>query len=589
MQKQYLALGERSVFNGQYMLAAFKITRYGDISLADAATEVAAESSTGSNLKVGTATPFSMSMDALVYELDEENDIAYLAYPWRIFDRGGNVQNILTFIAGNVFGMSNLSGCKLLDIYFPPQMLTKYDGPSTTVDDMRKYLNAYDRPVLGTIIKPKIGLTATEYAELCHDFWIGGGDFVKNDEPQADQDFAPFTQMVESVRSAMDMAEDKTGHTKVHSFNVSSPDFETMIKRADYIQKVMNPGSYAFLIDGITAGWMAVQTLRRKYPDVFIHFHRAGHGAFTRKENPIGYTVAVLTKFARLAGASGIHTGTAGVGKMDGRTTEDIEAMHQALRLEAKGSYFKQVWSRISEQDQDIQAMIKAERSFNELSTRDQSLMRKEANGVDVNSLNLDNDWRVINKTVPIVSGGMNPVLLPQFLDVAGSIDFIITMGGGIHSHPMETTAGTKAVVEAFNAWQTGQTLDDAAHDGKGFDEELDVAIKFYNEHGTQAHRVHQNENNKVQEMNEQQLAEKIEQKQPNVIPSFDQQQEQAVRLPETNVPTFDTMMGVTQPVAPEERVDLTTPNASTLAADLGFDQSSVSAFNPSSDQTGQL
>lgn len=73
----------------------------------------------------------------------------------------------------------------------------------------------------------------------------------------------------------------------------------------------MEPGSYAFLIDGTTAGWMAVQTLRRKYPNVFIHFHRAGHGAFTRPENPIGYSVLVLSKFARLAGTSGIHTGTA--------------------------------------------------------------------------------------------------------------------------------------------------------------------------------------------------------------------------------------------------------------------------------------
>jgi len=90
----------------------------------------------------------------------------------------------------------------------------------------------------------------------------------------------------------------------------------------------MELGSYAFLIDGTTAGWTAVQTLRRRYPNVFIHFHRAGHGAFTRPENPIGYTVLVLSKFARLAGTSGIHTGTAGVGKMAGTPDEDITAAH---------------------------------------------------------------------------------------------------------------------------------------------------------------------------------------------------------------------------------------------------------------------
>jgi len=55
------------------------------------------------------------------------------------------------------------------------------------------------------------------------------------------------------------------------------------------------------LIDGLTAGWMAVQTLRRKYPNVFIHFHRAMHGAFTRSENPIGFSVPILSMFARFA------------------------------------------------------------------------------------------------------------------------------------------------------------------------------------------------------------------------------------------------------------------------------------------------
>jgi len=118
--------------------------------------------------------------------------------------------------------------------------------------------------------------------------------------------------MVRNVKEAMDKAVKETGKKKVHSFNVSAADFDTMIERCEMIvNSGMEPGSYAFLIDGTTAGWTAVQTLRRRYPNVFIHFHRAGHGAFTRPENPIGFSVLILSKFARLAGASGIHTGTA--------------------------------------------------------------------------------------------------------------------------------------------------------------------------------------------------------------------------------------------------------------------------------------
>ncbi|MBI2356976.1 ribulose-bisphosphate carboxylase [Candidatus Dojkabacteria bacterium] len=484
MQEQYLGLGDQSVHNGQYLLTVYKVVPYGDESIESAATELAAESSSGSNLKVSTATNYSMGLDAIVYDIDKEKNLVYIAYPWLMFDRGGNIQNILTFIAGNIFGMGNLKECKLLDVWFPPQMLVQYDGPSYTLDDMRKYLGVYDRPILGTIIKPKIGLTSTEYAELCYDFWSGGGDFVKNDEPQADQQFAPFEKMVDSVRMAMDKAELETRRTKVHSFNVSAADFDTMIRRADYIRRVMKPGSYSFLVDGMTAGWSAVQTMRRHYPDVFIHFHRAGHGAFTREENPIGYTVPVLTKFARLAGASGVHTGTAGVGKMSGSAKEDIGAAKQALRLNAQGEFFTQIWAEIPDRDPDMQEMIARENMFWGMPTRELAAIRRTKN-LTMEVGEEHTMWRVIKKTSPIVSGGLNPVLLPDFIEVFGSIDFIVTMGGGVHSHPMGTGAGIKAVFQAYEAWLANIPLEEYAKDK----EELKVAIEFYNQHGTQAHR----------------------------------------------------------------------------------------------------
>jgi ribulose-bisphosphate carboxylase large chain len=294
------------------MLAVFHLIPGGKLNILQAACEVSAESSTGTNFSVQTETAYSRLLNALVYKVDLEKNLVRIAYPWRLFDRGGNVQNILTYIAGNVFGMKEIQALKLLDVWFPPAMLEQYDGPSYTLDDMRKYLNVYDRPILGTIVKPKMGLTSAEYAEVAYDFRVGGGDFVKNDEPQADQDFCPYDKMVQHIKEAMAKAVKETGHKKVHSFNVSASDYDTMISRCEMIvNSGMEPGSYAFLIDGTTAGWMAVQTLRRKYPNVFIHFHRAGHGAFTRPENPIGYSVLVLSKFARLAGTSGIHTGTA--------------------------------------------------------------------------------------------------------------------------------------------------------------------------------------------------------------------------------------------------------------------------------------
>jgi ribulose-bisphosphate carboxylase large chain len=209
-QLAYVNLDLENPENGDYMLASFHLVPGGKLNILQAACEVAAESSTGTNFLVQTETSYARLMNALVYEIDMEDSIVKIAYPWRLFDRKGNVQNIMTYIAGNIFGMKEVSACKLLDVWFPPVMLEQYDGPSYTLDDMRRYLNVYDRPILGTIIKPKMGLSSAEYAEVCYDFWVGGGDFVKNDEPQADQDFCPYDKMVVHVKQAMDKAVKET-------------------------------------------------------------------------------------------------------------------------------------------------------------------------------------------------------------------------------------------------------------------------------------------------------------------------------------------------------------------------------------------
>jgi ribulose-bisphosphate carboxylase large chain len=427
-QAAYVNLDLANPKNGEYLLAVFHLVPRKTLNILQAAAEVASESSTGTNFKVNTETQFSRKMNALVYQVDLKKNLVWLAYPWRIFDRGGNIQNILTFIVGNVLGMKEVSALKLIDVWFPPAMLEKYDGPSYTIDDMRKYLGVYGRPILGTIIKPKIGLNDREYADVCYEFWVGGGDFVKNDEPQADQDFCPFEKMVHNVKNVMDRVVKETGKKKVHSFNVSSPDFDTMIKRCEIIKKAgFEKGSYAFLIDGITAGWMAVQTLRRNYPGVFIHFHRAGHGAFTRDENPFGFSVLFLSKFARLAGASGVHTGTAGVGKMAGTPEEDIVAAHNIMEPKSMGHFFEQSWSKIK-------------------------------------------------KCCPIVSGGLNPTLLKPFIDLMGNVDFITTMGAGCHAHPKGTRAGATALVQACEAYTKGKSIEEYSKTHK----ELAEAIEFF-------------------------------------------------------------------------------------------------------------
>nr|VDD88955.1 RuBisCO long chain, Form II/III [uncultured bacterium] len=393
MQKEYINLKLNPLKGGKYMLAVFHLVPKPGEDFLSCASEVASESSTGSNLRVGTATKFSDNLNAIVYKIDKKKNLVWIAFPWKIFDRGGNVQNILTYVVGNVFGMGDLSALKALDCWFPKEMLEHYDGPATTIHDLKKYLGVKGRPVLGTIVKPKIGLKPKQFADVCS------------------------------------KVEKETGKKKVMSINISAADFMTMQKRAEYVIKKMKKGSYAFLVDGLTAGWTAVQTARRMWPGVFLHFHRAGHGAMTRPENPIGYTVPFMTKMGRLAGASGMHTGTAGIGKMEGSAKEDVMAAHHALFAKSEGDFF-------------------------------------------------DQDWYGMKPMCPIASGGLNPILLKPFADVVGTTDFITTMGGGVHSHPGGTEKGAMALVQACDAWKKGISIKEYAKNHK----ELAQAIGFYKE-----------------------------------------------------------------------------------------------------------
>lgn len=456
-QLAYVNLDLPNPKNGEYMLACFHLLPWGKLNMLQAAAEVSAESSTGTNFSVQTETAFSKEMNSLVYKIDLEKNLVWIAYPRRLWDRWWNVQNIMTYIAWNVFWMKEVSAIKVLDVWFPPAMLEQYDGPSYTLADMRKYLNVYDRPILWTIVKPKMWLTSAEYAEVAYDFRVGGWDFVKNDEPQADQDFCPYEKMVAHIKEAMDKAVKETGQKKVHSFNVSAADYDTMIKRCEMIvNSWMEKWSYAFLIDGTTAGWMAVQTLRRKYPDVFIHFHRAWHGAFTRPENPIWYTVLVLSKFARLAWTSGIHTGTAWVGKMAWTPEEDVTAAHNIFKYVAKWHIFEQSWWTIPEQDEDLINKIQMD-THHALTTEDDS-------------------WRTMKKCCPIISWWLNPTLLKPFIDVMWNVDFITTMWAWCHAHPWGTKKGATALVQACEAYKQGIDIHEYAKDHQ----ELADAIGFF-------------------------------------------------------------------------------------------------------------
>ena len=73
-QLAYVNLELPNPKNGQYMLCAFHLQAGKNLNILQAACEVAAESSTGTNFLVETETSFSREMNALVYKVEEDKE-----------------------------------------------------------------------------------------------------------------------------------------------------------------------------------------------------------------------------------------------------------------------------------------------------------------------------------------------------------------------------------------------------------------------------------------------------------------------------------------------------------------------------------
>jgi len=413
---RYADLGLREadlIASGRHILVAYKMKPKAGYAYLASAAHFAAESSTGTNVETSTTDDFTRGVDAIVYHIDEATEEMRIAYPLELFDRNitdGRMMlvSFLTLTIGNNQGMGDIEYGKMVDLYLPPRALQLFDGPSKGIADLWRVLG---RPVVdggfivGTIIKPKLGLRPEPFAKAAYEFWLGG-DFIKNDEPQGNQTFSPMRQTIPLVADAMRRAMDDTGQAKLFSANITADDHYEMLARADFVLETFGAEAdhVAFLVDGFVGGPGMITTARRNYPDQFLHYHRAGHGMITSPSAKRGYTSFVLGKMSRLQGASGIHVGTMGHGKMEG-DAGDRDIAYAIERDEFQGPAYYQ-------------------------------------------------RWEGMKPVTPIISGGMNALRLLGFFENLGHGNVISTAGGGSYGHLDSPAAGAISLRQAYECWK---------------------------------------------------------------------------------------------------------------------------------------
>ncbi len=327
--RNYLALQEK-IDATKHILVTFTLGVTGQ-DFDRTSGGVAAESSVGTWTDIGLEEKKIWDkLHAKVIEMDEQSGTIKVAYPLDLFE-AGNVAQLLSSIAGNVFGLKEITRLRIENIEFPESYVTSFPGPALGIAGVRALTGVADRPLLGSIIKPKLGLTSVQHAEAAMNVWGNGLHLVKDDENLTSMTFDNFYTRVDEVTKRMkEKGYLEIGKAKIHAFNISAP-YEEMMKRANYVR---DSGANCLMVDVLTAGFSGVCGIRNRNYGLMIHGHRAMHAAFTRSRE-FGISMLVIAKLSRLAGVDSLHTGTV-VGKMEGGK-EEVVAINDFLRSDWYG------------------------------------------------------------------------------------------------------------------------------------------------------------------------------------------------------------------------------------------------------------
>jgi ribulose-bisphosphate carboxylase large chain len=390
--------------------------------LEDAAASMAGEQSTGTFVRVpGETDELREAHAARVEEIvelgeadrpslpgsgtpkhgDGKRRTARVTLSWPLSNFGPSLPNLLATVAGNLSELNAFSGLKLLDLALPPAFLERYQGPQFGVAGTRRLTGVYDRPLIGTIIKPSVGLSPDATADLVKTLAEAGIDFIKDDELQADGPHCPFSERIAAVMRVVRDHAERTGKKVMYAANITG-DLDEMLTRHE---QVVKEGGTCVMVSMNSIGLPALKVLRSE-SRLPIHGHRNGWGMLGRSP-AIGMSFIAYQKLWRLAGIDHTH-----VNGIDNKFCEDNESVLASAR-------------------ECLTPMFDA-----------------PLPGCEV---------------MPVFSSGQTVRQVAATYDALGSTDLIYAAGGGIMAHPGGPSAGVAALRRAWEAAVAGVPLAEAA------------------------------------------------------------------------------------------------------------------------------
>jgi len=320
---------------------------------------------------------------------------ARLTLSWPLANFGPSLPNLLATVAGNLFELKQLSGLRLQDVRLPSAFAAAYPGPRFGIAGTRRLAGVAGRPLIGTIIKPSVGLGPDDTAALVGVLAEADIDFIKDDELQSDGPSCPFEARVRAVMRVVNDAAQRKGRKVMVAFNLTG-EVDEMRRRHDL---VLACGGTCVMV-GVNSVGLAGMIALGRHSVLPIHAHRNGWGYLSR--HPLlGFSFTAWHKFWRLAGADHIHVNG--------------------------------LANKFSEDDASVIASARA----------------------CLTPLFPDRPDTIM----PVFSSGQTARQAPDTFRLLGSTDLIYAAGGGIMAHPDGPAAGVASLRDAWAAAVEGVPL----------------------------------------------------------------------------------------------------------------------------------
>jgi ribulose-bisphosphate carboxylase large chain len=341
--------------------------------------------------------------------------------PWRraritvdfpLANIGHNLPTLWATVAGNLFDLGETTGLRLEHLALPPAFRARFERPRHGVAGTRSAAGVAEGPLVGTIIKPNVGLSAAETGALVADLCRAGVDFIKDDECCGDPEHAPVADRIRAIMAAVRAHRDVSGKQVVVAVNISD-EHDAMLRHAELLQR---EGGLCAMVSLNWTGPASVQTLRR-HSDLILHGHRNGYGMWARHP-ALGVAFQPYAALWRLTGVDHMH-----VHGLDGKFAQDDDEVRDGAR----------------------------------------DCLTPLADPSDT-----------CDVVMPAFSSGQWAGTLPKTLDAVPGGDLLFMCGGGILAHPQGPTAGVTSVRQAWRAWREGRALEAAAADAPALRAALD-------------------------------------------------------------------------------------------------------------------